>query len=333
VCRLSQIKDKVVLLHSIIGLLIGYFILHPISMVIYWFELESNSTQYTFSSLIEIIIYRFQHSFEFHMSPMGILFSVIGCGFGVLSGLYSRSMAKRMALTQINKQLIEFETIKSKFLQIISHEIRTPLNGIVGSLHLLKDINTSDELSTILEMLDTSVSRLETFSITALKITELQSRTYNLKKEEINLIKEIESQLTDLSGKIHERGVRIKRSNIPEHVAINGNLNLVRICLNNILDNAVKYCTENGEIEIRVYVENQFVTCEIIDDGVGFSEETLNNLFTLFSTAGEHVDNSPGLVFPLLKLIMEAHEGKLEVKNALYGGAIVKLTFPIDPVK
>ncbi|MBL7112767.1 MAG: HAMP domain-containing histidine kinase [Bacteroidales bacterium] len=242
-------------------------------------------------------------------------------------------MARRMALNQINKQLLEFEKIKSKFLQIISHEIRTPLNGIVGSVNLLKDVITSEEIRTILEMLDTSVSRLETFSITALKITELQSHKYNLKKEEINLAKEIESQLTDLSGKIHDRGVRVNRSNIPEYVSINANLNLVRICLKNILDNAVKYCTENGEIEIRVHVENQSVTCEIIDDGVGFSKQTLNNLFTLFSIAGEHVDNSPGLVFPLLKLIMEAHEGRIEVKNAKNGGAIVQLMFPIDPVK
>lgn len=331
-CKLSQIKEKVVLLHSIIGLLIGYFILHPISMVIYWFELESNSTQFTLSYLMEIILSRFQHSFELHMSPMGLLFSVIGGIFGLLSGLYSRSMARRLALNQINIQLLEFEKIKSKFLQIISHEIRTPLNGIVGSVNLMKDINTSDELRSILEMLDISVSRLETFSITALKITELQSRTYNLKMEKINLTKEIESQLTDLSDKIQEKGVKVKKSNIPDYAAINANLNLVKICLNNILDNAVKYCRKNGVVEIRVNIEDPYVTCEILDDGVGFSKETLANLFTLFLTAGEHVDNSPGLVFPLLKLIMDAHSGKIEVKNAENGGAIVQLTFPIDLV-
>ena len=74
-----------------------------------------------------------------------------------------------------NEELIELDKVKMEFLNIISHEIRTPLNGIIGPIELIKNELKDSKLTKLIEILDSSVSRLEKFTLTALAITELKA--------------------------------------------------------------------------------------------------------------------------------------------------------------
>ncbi|HEY9124581.1 MAG TPA: response regulator, partial [Bacteroidales bacterium] len=76
-------------------------------------------------------------------------------------------------LSLANDELMKLEKAKAEFLHIIAHEIRTPLNGIKGSVQIMKDLNETASLGNLFKILDESVSRLEKFSIIALKITQL----------------------------------------------------------------------------------------------------------------------------------------------------------------
>jgi hypothetical protein len=93
-----------VLIHSFAGLLIGYFILHPISMVIYWFEF--NPSPFNFSNLVEIIIESFRHSFSFHMMPMSISFAALGLMGGIISGLLYKSIKDKNFKLYGKRQLL-----------------------------------------------------------------------------------------------------------------------------------------------------------------------------------------------------------------------------------
>jgi signal transduction histidine kinase len=177
--NISGLHFNNVLIHTLVGILIAVFVFHPITMVVYWFEF--NPSDISFDLLVDVFMMRVKHSFHSSMLPMSLIFAFIGGLFGFISGLYSRAMKLKKNLSEKNEQLIELDNIKSNFLHLISHEIRTPLHGIVGFVSVLKNMDTTNELRRIVEMLDASVTRLEKFSLTALKITELRTKATNIK--------------------------------------------------------------------------------------------------------------------------------------------------------
>ena len=97
--------NKELILHTFIGLLIGYFLLHPISMFIYWFELNTN--EYNLTDLVKVFLEGFKHSFSLHMMPMSGAFSTLGALVGLGSGLYYKSIKKREYLLYGKRQLLK----------------------------------------------------------------------------------------------------------------------------------------------------------------------------------------------------------------------------------
>jgi hypothetical protein len=97
--------NKELILHTLIGLLIGYFLLHPISMVIYWFQLNTN--EFTFTDLFNVFLGNVRYSFSLHMMPMSVAFSILGALIGLGSGFYYKSIKKREFLLYGKKQLLK----------------------------------------------------------------------------------------------------------------------------------------------------------------------------------------------------------------------------------
>lgn len=96
---------KELFFHALIGLLIGYFLLHPISMVIYWFEL--NNTRFDLTVFSHVFVDSFLHSFKPHMRPMGLAFAFLGGLIGLGSGIFSKSKKKKDHLLYGKKQLLQ----------------------------------------------------------------------------------------------------------------------------------------------------------------------------------------------------------------------------------
>lgn len=99
------VKNGQVALHAIIGLLIGYFILHPISMMIHSFEL--NESVFSLRSLIDLSSESFKHSFSLHMMPMSVAFAILGLIGGIISGLYYKSIKDKQNKLQVKRQLLK----------------------------------------------------------------------------------------------------------------------------------------------------------------------------------------------------------------------------------
>lgn len=100
-----HIRNQEILLLATMGLLFGYFILHPISMVIYWYEM--NSAAFNFSSFGEVISESFSHSFSLHMMPMSIAFSIVGILIGATFGLYFKAIKSNESILRAKGQLLD----------------------------------------------------------------------------------------------------------------------------------------------------------------------------------------------------------------------------------
>jgi K+-sensing histidine kinase KdpD len=242
--------------------------------------------------------------------------------------LNNQLLDKNKELEKINAELLEFDKLKTEFLSLISHEIRTPLNGIMGSVDLLKQdmaAEGSNSISTLIYILETSVNRLEKFLLSAERITQLKAGNYDIRIETHSPKEFFNEVFTRRIEDIHCKGctVKTKFDNVSGFTA---DKNLATFCLNEIIDNALKFSPPKSQIEIYCYQNENWVVFEVNDEGSGFPEKTLRNPFQLFASDG-HSDQQIGLSLALVKLIMDSHNGKIEIDNNKNGGAMVKLFF------
>jgi two-component system sensor histidine kinase/response regulator len=98
-------------------------------------------------------------------------------------------------------------------------------------------------------------------------------------------------------------------------------------CFSAIIDNAIKFTHPSGEVTIEGYEGENNLLIKIIDEGPGFSEKALQNLFKLFCPGERHINENEGIDLAMAKLIMDAHKGEIQIGN-YSKGAVVSLIFP-----
>ena len=106
---------------------------------------------------------------------------------------------------------------------------------------------------------------------------------------------------------------------------------MLQRCFDSLLENALGFSEIGSTVTLRFTICNDQVLFEVIDEGPGFSEHALNNLFKFFEPGEQHVDENIGLELALAKLIMDAHKGTIEVLNNPDKGATVKLSLNLNP--
>lgn len=231
-------------------------------------------------------------------------------------------------LDKANKDLQGLDTAKNNFLNMISHEIRTPLNGIVGAAYLLNDVMGEDnEFGEFVEMLKTSVDRLEEFSTVALIITQLQADNYEIIREQHNANKVLDKCIESLNEYSIEQNKIIKKDRIDPFLEINIDEKLFLRALKSVIHNAIKYTPENERIIVKAYSKEEKSIIEVINRGKGFTEEALKNLFKPFGIGEQHYDQNVGLSLRAAKMIMKAHDGDIIIENLADSGARVSFIF------
>jgi two-component system sensor histidine kinase/response regulator len=232
-----------------------------------------------------------------------------------------------LTLESANRELQKLDHAKSEFLRMINHEIRTPLNALTGFIHILKKEALAPEITEMLSYLDIASARLEKFLMVVLQITELLAMEKPIFREMVPL-----GELLDTSVANNKPMAAMKEASIRVHIGkqgitIPGNRKLLQHCFDSILENALEYSGQKGTITLHYETSSTELFYEVRDDGKGFSDEALAALFKFFAVGDQHIDQKSGLSLALVKLIMDAHLGNVEVRNNKDKGATVRLTF------
>ncbi|MCX6239485.1 MAG: response regulator [Bacteroidia bacterium] len=227
-----------------------------------------------------------------------------------------------------NNELIFLEKAKAGFLERLSHEIRAPLAGIMGFITVLKDEMNPSELLELLKYLDVSAARLERFTTISLLITELRTKTNSIIREDVKVDEVIEFVKQRQSDQIQLRDMSVIVDEAIDTITIFGEKNLLETCFESLLDNALKYSPNGSKLIINIKMHDGQIICTFIDQGRKFTKETLSNIFELLSLNEKQIEENEALDIALVKLIMDAHLGKMEVSNNENGGATIRLIFP-----
>ncbi len=227
------------------------------------------------------------------------------------------------------KRLREEEQLnkaRKEFLLLITHELKQPLTPIMGYADLLKEQLMDVEQ---LKYLDKIIS-------SAQEMYELVSKIVNLMKIEtgqllfnfskISLLKLINDSLRRKASIINLKNIHVKKK--VKEALFTGDYNLLRDVLVNLIDNAVKFSSSHGLIEVKGWSSKSHVYFSVKDHGVGIRKEDLPKLFKTFSQTIEgRRKGGFGVGLSLCKMIVEKHGGSISVKSTYGRGAefIVKL--------
>jgi two-component system, sensor histidine kinase and response regulator len=232
------------------------------------------------------------------------------------------------ALGIVNNELILLEKVKADFLEKLSREVRAPLAGIMGYLSALKDEMDPSELLDLLKYLDVSVERLERFTTTSLLITQLRTNTAEISVSAINSGELLSFVTQRQADQIELRGMTVVVNGDPTAITIYGQRNLLELCFENLIDNALKYAPVGSKLIIDVESADNRTICTFKDQGRRFTTETLTQIKELLSREDTKLDENDALDIALVKLIMDAHHGKMEISNNEDLGSVIKLIFP-----
>lgn len=237
----------------------------------------------------------------------------------------------------------EAQRLKDEFLATASHELRTPVTTIRWLTELmLRTLQTRgsiepDQLARRLELIRQEADRLALLGVDLLDAARLQAGrlAMRLEQHDLNDIVEVcvRRQLELLNGSTTHR-VRYQPSPTPVFVRVE-RARLEQV-IANLLDNAVKYSPEGGEVLVETEVHQARAEVSIRDQGIGIPQHEIPKLFTPFfrsSNASSRHFNGLGLGLYLSRGIVEAHGGHLTVESVQWEGTLVTLSLPCAEVE
>jgi len=231
-------------------------------------------------------------------------------------------------LEKANEELSNLDSVKTEILKIMSTEIRKPLNRILGSVHLLKDKIESAELINVINILDTSVARLEQFSGMAEQISLLKSSEHKLNIEETTLKKLFEFSLVESKSRLSEKQAEIQLET-PEEITIQGDFDLLISCMVNILIHILQNIDDKETIKIETTRKDKEARCEFSFAGNSYPDGMKENLIKHFSGSEIPLNLKFGIELALAQLIMEAHNGSVKFAPGSDDQVAVQLCFTV----
>lgn len=222
-----------------------------------------------------------------------------------------------------NEDLNKNNATKDRFLGIIAHDLKNPMSIIWGMSEILvsdKTINKEEKQSLLLSI---NHSIKQTFKLleNLLQWARAQDKTIPFEPVQHNVKRIIEKELDILRNHANNKSIKITNTT-PADLSIYADEQMLQTIIRNLVTNAIKYTFPNGRIDINakqvVINERNYTEVAIHDNGIGMSEEQVNQLFTIkknSSTKGTNEEDGTGLGLLLCKEFIDRHKGVLTVES------------------
>ena len=246
-------------------------------------------------------------------------------------------------------QLRQTDKVRRDFVANVSHELRTPLSILRGYIETLRDSpkTSRDELMRILEVMERHSKRLGLLVEDLLTLAELESADPNLQLGDVRLAEMLDNIVHDWERKLAEKRLKAVVELAPDMPkTIRVDETRLQEILFNLLDNAVKYSRENGEIRLRAERRDvvagvgdpgkDAVVLSVSDNGVGIAKEDLPRIFERFYRADKARSRElggTGLGLAIVKHIAQLHGGRVEAESELGQGTAIRVILPMGGSK
>jgi signal transduction histidine kinase len=243
------------------------------------------------------------------------------------------ALAAAEAFEQQRLAVAELERLnraKSDFVSIVSHEFRTPLTGIQGFSEMMQSEDlTIEEMREYAGDINKDAHRLNRMITEMLDLDKMESGRMEIHREPV-----------DLNAIVSEAAERV-RPNAPRHPLslrldplvgeVSGDRDKLTQVMANLLNNAVKYSPDGGEIVVSTRVEGDAAHIVVRDHGMGIPKAALQSIFERYgrveSPATRYIQGT-GLGLPIVRQIVQLHDGAVWVESTVGEGSVFHVTLP-----
>ena len=231
------------------------------------------------------------------------------------------------------EELRRLSALRADFVSLVSHELRSPMAAVVGAARTLQERwreLAPEARQSFLELIASETSRLAALIGDVLDTSRIEAGTFSYTFSDVDLARLVEESVAAATlGQDDVRVEALVRRPLP---SVRGDRERLRQVLSNLIDNAVKYSSAGGEVEVAAAAENGAVVVSVSDHGPGIPREHQRLIFEKFGRAGVAGQAKPGTGLGLFiaRSIAEAHGGSLDVRSTPRQGTTFTLSLPLS---
>ena len=244
----------------------------------------------------------------------------------------------RMAdnLQETMEELRQADRMRRELVANVSHDLRSPIASIQGYLetvHMKDGDLPPQERQRYVKTALRNTKRLNTLVNELFELSKLETKQVEPTIEAFPIAELVQDVVMQYEPRAEEQAVNL-RPDLPErHVRVEADIGLVERALSNLIDNAIHYTPEGGQVRVRLDNEQGEVCVAVADTGPGIPEDDLPHIFERFYRVDKSRDRDrggAGLGLAIAKTILELHGRTLEVESTVGEGTVFRFRLPVE---
>lgn len=239
--------------------------------------------------------------------------------------------AKNKELTTINKN-------KDTFFAIIAHDLKSPFGALLGltNLHLegFGKYTLSDHQNFI-QVLQRNITKIYELTENLLTWARSHQGLIEYEPQKIEMSEQLERTVANLQTYASKKKLLLE-FDLSNKIFVHADRNMLDLILRNLTTNALKFTPEHGNVTVKAYAKDNEAIIQVIDNGIGMTQERIDNLFqiqTADSTVGTNNEKGTGLGLILCKEFVDQHHGRIWADSIIGQGSTFSFSIPLHHQK
>ena len=239
-----------------------------------------------------------------------------------------------LTIRSVTREL-ELARMKSDFVSTISHEFKSPLTSIRQLAEMLQRgrAPSHERRQQYYDVLLEQSERLTLLIDNILDFSRMEEGRKQFEFETVDMGALVQEIASAFQQRVAHGGFTVQAEVAGPLRAIQVDRSAITQVINNLIDNAVKYSAESRKVNVKVFGDDQYLTVAVEDFGIGIRKEELDQVFDRFYRGGDELTRTvrgTGLGLTLVKQIVEAHKGAMQVESEPGKGSTFSIRLPLD---
>ena len=237
---------------------------------------------------------------------------------------------------RLQEEAMARDETRLEFISNVSHELRTPLSCINEGVSLVLDGVTgriNSKQKKFLAAAKNNIERLKRLVNELLELARVESRITRMRRSLFDVVGLIEGVVASMGPLLKDKKISLKKTLPDKEIYIWADPDKLSQVLTNLIDNAMKYNRPKGTVEVSMDELAKAVNINILDTGIGISEEDIKKIFDRFyrvETPTKGKASGAGIGLSIINEIIKKHRGKISVDSLVGRGSRFTVTLPKD---
>ncbi|WP_456458184.1 sensor histidine kinase [Reichenbachiella sp.] len=232
------------------------------------------------------------------------------------------------------ENLKSMENLRRELVGNVSHDLRTPLaviHGFIETLIIKQDQLTEEEKKKYLSRALTGTERLKKLVEELFELSKLEAKQIKPSKEAFFINELMDDIAQKYALLVEEKKIKISAEGHDKPFMVYADISLIERVLQNLIDNAIKFTPENGQIKLQINEKAQEVEIQVTDTGNGIPQDQVPFVFDRYHIGDKRISldtNSTGLGLAIVKRILEIHDTSINLQSNIGKGTTFSFSLP-----